>query len=97
MAKAKKVKLGGKKEVKKAPRFVVSLGYNEKVVELKGDSLEQLFLNYQPEPFKSLINLKVTVGKQVVERLWPIMKARRVFNNHNNAAIEASLLEKLFT
>ena len=84
------------KATKAEPKYLVTLGYNEKQVELKGDSLSQIFLGYEPEPFKSLITIKVKAGKQEVERLWPVVKARRVFRNHNNALIEGTLLERLF-
>lgn len=93
MPKAKSVKK--EKATKKEPKYLVSLSYNEKVVKLEGDDLHQIFNDYQPEPFKSLIIIKVKSGDKEVERLWPVIKARRCFGNDTNALVEASLLSKL--
>lgn len=81
-------------KAKKTPTYEVILNYNDKEVVLTGDDLTQIFNDFEPEIFKSRVNVKVKKGKRVIERLWPVMKARRVFRNFNNAVIEAGLINK---
>ena len=82
------------KPVKKEPKYLVLLGFNDKVEELRGDDLATLFMDYEPEVFKSRVSITVEANDKKVERLWPVLKARRVFRNHNNATIEAGYFEK---
>lgn len=93
MAKAKK-----EKSVKATkPKYTVLLDYNEKVVELTGDDLVKIFQDYEPDVYKSMVNVTVKSGDKSVERLWPVIKARRVFRNYKNSEIEAELFLKFLS
>lgn len=84
------------KAPKKANEFVVTFGYNGQKEVIKGTDLMEIFKDWSPRIFKTVITLEVTKGEQTIQRRLPVVQARRISGNYKFADIYAHGLLKFF-
>lgn len=76
------------------PKYIVSLTYNGQTEVLKGNDLINMFDEWSPRVFKTVLLVSAESGKQKVERRLSVIQAKRIAGNYTNAQIFAHNLLK---